>query len=269
MPDGPDRNAATNRPAQARAGLRKAFGQPGAFPVAAYEHLGVRCSRRQRDVLGLRLPAQRRGLREHVVLQSLQLRARLHAHLVDEDGPDRPVRRQRVGLPAAPVERHDELAPEPFPQRMFLGQRLELGDDIEVPAGREFHVDAVLDGREAHLLKTGDLGLQGSLGGHVGQHAGPPQPQRLDEGGRRAIETARAGRLPCLPHQPGEPVGIDLVGIDVEDVARRPAHQPGVGRQHFAQARHVRARDGDRGWWSRFGPQCVHDGAGGNHFARA
>ena len=51
----------------------------------------------------------------------------------------------RDPLPARPVQRHHELAVQPFPKRMRNDQTLQFGNHRVVLAQREIGVDAVIN----------------------------------------------------------------------------------------------------------------------------
>ena len=60
--------------------------------------------------------------------------------------------RQRIGLAPRLVEGAHQLAPEAFPQRLILEQRLELGYELGVPTEVEVGLDALLEGLQAQLV---------------------------------------------------------------------------------------------------------------------
>ena len=70
------------------------------------------------------------------------------AELGGEQVADPPVGGQRVGLPAAAVQRQHELTVQPLPQRMFGDQLLQFGGDRVVPAKRQVSLDPALPGGE-------------------------------------------------------------------------------------------------------------------------
>ena len=75
------------------------------------------------------------------------------AELAGEQVADMAVGGQRVGLPAAPVQRQHELAVQPLPQRMVGGQLLQLGGERVVPAQRQVGVDPGLERGQPQLLQ--------------------------------------------------------------------------------------------------------------------
>ena len=112
--------------------------------------------------------------------------------------------RQRVGLPARPVQRHHQLAPEPLPGRVGGHQPLQLPHQPGVAAGGQAQLGQGLAGGQAQLLQPGRLGLGPRPVGELGQRRAPPQPQRrLQQPGRpraartgpgRASATSRSNR---------------------------------------------------------------------------
>ena len=109
-----------------------------------------------------------------------------------ELAPRRPVDLQRLGLARRAVEREHQLAAQPLAQRVLGDQRLQLADQVRVPAGGEVGVDALLERRRA---------------------AAPPAARaRLARTARRrdrrtaARATARAPRAACEPRRAVPPV---------------------------------------------------------------
>ena len=107
--------------------------------------------------LAVAVPVQCRVVGEHGGVQALQRLAGIDAELPGEQVADPPVGGQRVGLPAAPVQRQHELAVQPLPQRMPGDQLLQLGGQRVVPAQRQVRVDPGLDRGQPQLLQAGRL----------------------------------------------------------------------------------------------------------------
>ncbi len=71
-------------------------------------------------------------------MQLAQFRARARSQSsIDQDVAQLAVGAQRVGLPAGPVEGEYPMRPEPFTQRMGGGERIQLRDEVAVPAARQ------------------------------------------------------------------------------------------------------------------------------------
>ena len=81
-------------------------------------------------------------------MQAPQRLPGIDPELVGEQIADTPVSGQRVGLPAAAVQRQHELAVQPLPQRMVGDQPLQFGGDRAVPAKRQVSLDPGLPGGE-------------------------------------------------------------------------------------------------------------------------
>ena len=124
-------------------------------------------------------PVERRVVGEDRCVQALQRLAGVDAEFAGEQFADPLVGGERVGLPAAAVQRQHELAVQPLPQRMPGGQLLQLGDERVVPAERQVGVDPGLQNGEPQFLQPGGLGPGEGVVGQVGQHRAAPQIQRL------------------------------------------------------------------------------------------
>ena len=69
-------------------------------------------------------------------LNATQLAARFEPELVPQLHADPLARGERVGLPAAAIERHDEVTPQAFAERELADERLELTDELRMPPRR-------------------------------------------------------------------------------------------------------------------------------------
>ena len=129
------------------------------------------------------------------------------AELAGEQVAGTPVGGQRLGLPAAAIQRQHELAVQPLPQRMLGGQLLQLAGERVVPAKRQVSIDPRLQRGEPQLLQAGRLGPGERVVGQVGQHPAAPQPQRLAQrlggfGVPAGVQRGPPGREPVLEHAP-------------------------------------------------------------------
>jgi hypothetical protein len=223
---------------------------------------------RQGVVVGLR-PFQPGILREDRLLKPLERRAGFDAELVDQQRSRDPVQNQGVGLAPAPVQRQHQLRTQPLPQGMLGDQPLELGHQLGMPAQCQVCLQALLQRSQSQLLQLRDRGLRERLVGELVQRRTPPQPQRLPQpsslGGDR--------RLGRLRHETTEPVGIDLVAVDGQQVPGRARLQH---RRRLAAIRWLEplpqrghqpmeCLGGGRRW--RLAPQLVDQPIGGNDLA--
>src|SRR5581483_4680770 len=137
-------------------------------------------------------------VREDRVLDPPELRAGLEAELVDVDPPGRPVRLERVCLPAAPVEREHQLAPEPLAERAFVDRVLELGDDLPMLAERERGLEPLLERVDPQIFEAVGLGAQPpDLGQPLERRAAPERERAVSEvGGRPRVALAACGARP-------------------------------------------------------------------------
>ena len=190
-----------------------------------------RRGRERRDV-------EPRILVEDSSLEPTQLRPRLDAERLDERAPRVPVRRQRIGLPAAPVERDHELAAQPLDERMLRDQELEVCDELRVVTECELRLDPLLQRFEAQLVEPGDVEPGPGLVGEPLERRPAPQRERL---GQRLCR-----RLRPLAARPGDE---PLEPVEVDRLRRRPELVPGTDRrdrvptERRAELRHVCLQD--------------------------
>ena len=151
-------------------------------------------------------------------LEPLELRAGLDAQLLDEARAGVLVGVERFRLPARAVEREHELAAERLAERVLSDQRLELADDVAVPPELEIRLDPLLERDESKLLEPSDLGLRELLERELGERRAAPELERACEE-LAPLLGACAARV---PERELEPLRVDLLGCDAEDVSRRP-----------------------------------------------
>ena len=175
-------------------------------------------------------------------LQRAELLARFEAELVDECGARVVVGRERVGLPARPVERQHQLSGEALAQRVGPDGRRDLPGELGVPAGGEVVREASLERGQAQLLEPRDLGPGEVHEREVGECRTAPERERL--------------AVAVLRDQLAEAVQVQLPGLDTQDVAGDPRLQP-PGPEHPPQPRHVAVQLGHRRGGSRLAPQRV------------
>jgi hypothetical protein len=159
-------------------------------------------------------------------MEPVQLRTGLHADLLHERGARDTVRRERLRLAAAPVQREHPLRVEPLAQRVRGHERVELGDHVGVPARGQVGLDGRLGRARPQLLQPADLRSGERLVGDVGQRVAAPQRERL-------------ARLPAR-HEPLEMQRVDVAPVEPQLVpaATRRDH-PAVAGERAAQVRHV------------------------------
>ena len=179
---------------------------------------------------------------EDRALELLQRPARLQAQLLPQQLARLPVHRQRVSLPAGPIQREHQLPAQPLLQRVGGDQRLDLPDQLTVGSQRQIGLDPVLQRRQPRFLQPCDRSLRERLVRELGKRLSPPQPQRraqplLSRGPHRRRPAPAAPQRQAPRTGPRRPAR-----------ARPPAGRPGpASRSHqrpapYADARHTPAR---------------------------
>src|SRR6185369_6686856 len=100
------------------------------------------------------------------------------------------------------------------PVRMIRDERLELADELGVPAERQVGVDPLLQRYQPQILQTPGLRTRERLVGELCERRPPPQRERLAEQARR---TSRIGAS-RLGDEPLEAQQVDRLGIQLEQV---------------------------------------------------
>ena len=159
-------------------------------------------------------------------MQLAQLRAGLDRQLGDQDVAQLPVGAQRVGLAPGPVEREHPLVPEPLAERMGRGERLQLRDEVPVPAAGQQRLGPRLQRGQALLLQPPRLRAGRRHRVEAGQRGPAPQAQGLIEALRRRGGIAGRQRRVALGGELLEPQRVQFPGRHPQQVARRPGGQP-------------------------------------------
>src|SRR4030095_6989127 len=125
------------------------------------------------------------------------------------------------------IQGDDQMAPEPLTQAVFVGESLDLAEDVGVTSARDISADALLEGLEMQVVQSSDLPGKGLLGGEVGERRSPPQLQGLPQQAGRAVGLTI--RLARFPHQVLEEHRVQLARFEMKEVTRRPSLTPLAG----------------------------------------
>ena len=167
-------------------------------------------------------------------LQLLQRLSRLDTELVDERAPRVLVDVERLRLAPRPVERQHQLGAQSLAQRVLGDERLELAGEAAVTSERQVGLDPVLERREVQLLESHDGRLGERLVREVGKSRAAPEAQRLAKTACCAPGITRRGSSSSVRDESLEAVQIQLVGLELDDVAGGTCRD-GVGPEHLAQ----------------------------------
>ena len=125
---------------------------------------------------------------------------------------------------------------------MLGDERLELPDQVAVPAEREIGVDPLDQGAQVKLLEPADLVAGERLVGEVGERRAAPERERLAQQQRsRSGSPAACALLPFFELLP-EAVDVELARLDTERITSRLRLQTVVA-QDAAQLRDIVLED--------------------------
>jgi hypothetical protein len=158
-----------------------------------------------------------RVLDQHRLLECTQGRRGLDAQLIGQDAAGILERTQRLGLPAASIERRHELLPAVLTQRFFCDRAGQRVDDQIVATQRQLDIAPQLIGAAPQLLKTRHLAAQPHLVGECRPRATPPQCARRLDIAQRPLRL-RHREVLGVPHQRVEMLGVDLGTVDHQPV---------------------------------------------------
>jgi hypothetical protein len=147
---------------------------------------------------------------------------------------------QRVHLATASVERQHVQAHQPFPVRVRHQQPFQFDDRGAVPATAEFGVPQVLPRGQPQLAQPVDLRDTPTREHGVVEHIAAPQRQCRATARDHAVRVL--GHLTDRPDAPLEPVRVDHLRVDIQQVSRvarvQHARQP-ARTQRLPHPRHV------------------------------
>ena len=197
---------------------------------------------------GRAVEIKRRGLLEDRPLQLLERRARLEAQLARQELARARVDVERVALALAAIQREHELPDERFAPRVGGHELPQLADELGVAVAQQVRRDARLERGQPLLLQPRDLGRRERLEGEIRERRATREPQRFAQQRRRVLGLAAGQRALPVVEQPREPLGVELAGRDLEEIARRCRAEDVGPAERLAQPRHVHldALDGAR-----------------------
>lgn len=161
-------------------------------------------------------------------MQGPERLAGLDAVVVAQQAGEVPVGGQRLGLPAAAVERQHELKTQPLPDRELGDQLDQPAHRLAVPAGGKFQLGTRLQRDGPQLDQPVPGGVEPEAG-EPGERLALPQLQRGVRLGQRHPGLPGRLRLPGVPHAPLETRHVDRLG-------GHPQQVTGVGeREHLGR----------------------------------
>src|SRR5262249_40886971 len=92
-------------------------------------------------------------LPQHRLLEPAQFLTWLDPQLVREPGPAAADRAKSIALPAAPVKRQHQQAPQSLPDRMLGNQDLQLPAHLRLPPERKVGLDPARYRQQPKLLQ--------------------------------------------------------------------------------------------------------------------
>ncbi len=164
---------------------------------------------------------QRLVLAEDRGLELLELRAGVDAELLEERLAGGSVGGERVCLAPRAVEREHQLRAGPLAHGLRGDERFELGDELGMTTEREIGLDPLLEHGGSQVLEPRDLGLGERFVQEVRERRPLPERERVAKctlAGGRVPGVERGATLLC---EPREPVDVDSLRLELEDVAGR------------------------------------------------
>ena len=175
------------------------------------------CADRPRPPREDRPKLQRGILPEDRLLQLAKLAARFHAEVLDELLPR--IGTERLGVASGAVEGEHELAAESFPRPVLRGQCLEFRNERVVATECELGLASLLRRNEPQFLQPLDLRAGEVLVGQICKRRTAPECNRGIKSRERPGVLACGVLPPTLLEQSLEPMRVDLLRLDLEDVA--------------------------------------------------
>ena len=273
---GPRRQAFTGRPHQRRladprfatdhdhAPTPPNVGRSGRQPVelrSPPDERGRRCRHRVGD---RRAPQQRRVVIKDGVLKAHQLRSRVDTDLVAQHGAGGLDRTQGVDRPARAVQRQGQLASAPLAERLRRHGVGQHGDELGGLATGQADIRRQLLQLRGALLETSRSRDKGRRVGQPAERPPPPQRPRRLHVADRIEQPPIAGEGGSTLDQPVEAVDVDVVGVDLGDIAPVAPRQGHTVTQRGTQIGDVAPHRGLRPVRRVVAPNDVHDAVEGH-----
>ena len=193
--------------------------------------------------------SQARIVAQDPALQLVQRRRWLKPELLNEPTACGRELLERFGVAARPVKGQHQARQEPFAQRVLAHQPLELGHELGPASHRQIRLDPGLQPAQPEFLQAPGVDAGVRVVRNVRPRRTPPQSQRRAQRASGRGVVAGLGSVTRLLDQLLEPVGVELLRLDVDRVAAA-ASCDSLRTQQLAQAvnicveRDVRARRG-------------------------
>ena len=166
------------------------------------------------------------------MLQAAELGAGLDADLLAQDATRPLIGAEGVGLPSTPIQGQHEQAPPVLAQRLLLDQPLDERDHGLGAGGGQPGCGQIVLGVEPHPLQAGRRAPGERVVLVAGERPAPPECQRLAQQLPSVLRPALVECPTTRVHQLLEPEHVDLVGRQVQHVARaRGAQAAGAVRR--------------------------------------
>src|SRR5215208_3565652 len=135
-------------------------------------------------------------------------------------------RRQRVGLPTRAIQRQHLQLYQALLERMRHHERLELPEELAVPAELNVKLDRLDRCREALFLEPRPLGIEQLVPAGSLQRRSSPDAERLLDRRPRVVEPT-VGVCSARPAECRLPaIDVEGAGLQIQDVAPRAPDQP-------------------------------------------
>ena len=153
-----------------------------------------------------------------------------------------PVDIERLGLPAAAIERKHQLPSQPLAQRVGGDEHLELAHHLGVAPQRQIGLDPLLERGEAKFVEPRDLGLRERLVREVGERRTTPERQADAQRLGGLCRSVVGQRPPSVIEGALEAVQVELARGDLHHVpvpAREQRSLRIAVAERLAELRHV------------------------------
>ena len=153
---------------------------------------------------------QRRVVRQDPAFEVAELGPGLETELGVEVGAALPVARERVGLPAGPIERGHQLHAKALPERMLDNEPVEIRNELLMPAEPKPGLAPSLDALQPELLQPQRLGSSKELAAELAENIASPQGESACEDGVREPVVTAGERSATVGEQMLEALGVEL-----------------------------------------------------------
>ena len=174
------------------------------------------------------------------MLELAQRDSRFEPELLDERRTSLPVALEGLCMAPRAIERRHQLPPQPLPHRVRGNQKLELRDELRMPAELQIKLCALLEAVESEVVQSSCLVTRKCSTTQIGKSLSPPELEAVRQQRARQAAIPASESLSSPGEVPLEPRSVELFALHDQPVVAPVGHDSPCG-QDAAKLRNVEA----------------------------